>query len=96
MKASLMLDKSSRYEVLKLPDQLGKKSHSSLLLLHKSTETGLPFVVVAGYFLNEVGQFDESVLAEIETIPESDYSKMKEIIRRVQKGVGERVPITFW
>ncbi|MHB8566246.1 MAG: hypothetical protein ACYC7D_00015 [Nitrososphaerales archaeon] len=92
MKASVMLDKTSMFEVLKLD---GNGTHSSILLLHKSTETGSPFVVVAGYFLTEVGKFEESVLAEIETVPESDYAKMKELIRRSQKSE-DRVPITFW
>lgn len=93
MKASVMLDKLSEYEVLKL---VGSENHgSSLLLLHKSTETGSPFLVVAGYFLTEVGKFEQSVLAEIETVPESDYAKLKTYIRKTLK-TGEKVPITFW
>lgn len=87
-----MLDKLSKYEVLKLSSD---SNGSSVLLLHKSTETGSPFLVVAGYFLTEVGKFEQSVLAEIETVPESDYTKLKSYIRKSLK-TDEKVPITFW
>ncbi|HZW56826.1 MAG TPA: hypothetical protein VFF30_11105 [Nitrososphaerales archaeon] len=104
MKASVMLDRGSRYEVLTVADSgegIGTKN-ISVLLLHKVTETGSPFIVVAGYYLNEVGAFDSSVLAEIETVPESDYSWLKDLIRSSKSKTEEgsrnykRIPITFW
>ena len=92
MKASVMLDKLSKYEILELD---AENKGSTVLLLHKSTETGSPFLVVAGYFLTEVGKFEQSVLAEIETVPASDYTKLKSYIRKTLKAE-EKVPITFW
>jgi hypothetical protein len=92
MIASVMLEKSSKYEVL---DIGSKPAKNSLLILHKESETGSPFLVVAGYFLNEVGKFEQSVLAEIETVPESDYAKVKDAIRE-KTGNSKKIPITFW
>lgn len=116
-----MLDRGSRYEVLTVAEapkpaavedeeeSRSKKTNKiSVLLLHKVTETGSPFIVVAGYYLNEVGSFDSSVLAEIETVPESDYSWLKDLIRKTKhRQEGESmspleevehraIPITFW
>jgi len=51
---------------------------------------------VAGYFLKEVGDFDERVLAEIETVPVEEYSKLKKELREKLKVKAEKVPITFW
>jgi len=95
MRASVMLESSSGYEVMDIRDAATQLPNYSLLILHKKTETGSPFLVVAGYFLNEVGKFEQSVLAEIETISESDYPRVKEIIRK-ESGLDKRTPITFW
>ncbi len=86
-----MLEKSSKYEIVALADPSKR-----LLVLLKSTETEDPFFVVAGYFLKEVGDFDERVLAEIETVPVEEYSKLKKELREKLKVKAEKVPITFW
>lgn len=92
MKASVMLEKSSAYEIIPLP-----KDGRKLLVLYKSTETGDPFVVVAGCFLRETGSYEEQVLAEIETVKVADYEPLKKELReRIGKEGGKRVPITFW
>jgi hypothetical protein len=87
-----MLEKSSKYDIIPLSE-----GNKKILVLHKSTETEDPFFVVAGYFLKEIGDFDERVLAEIETIPIEEYSKLKKELREQLKvKEGKRVPITFW
>ncbi|MGI0090755.1 MAG: hypothetical protein ACREBS_03510 [Nitrososphaerales archaeon] len=100
MRASVVLEKASNYEILGLQgntdgaEESQKEKRNSLLVLHKVTETGAPFLVVAGYFLSEVGKFDdESLLAEIETVPESEYSRLKGVIRQKK---ASNAPITFW
>jgi hypothetical protein len=52
--------------------------------------------VVVGYFQREVQTFGESFLAEIETAPVEDYTKLKEIVRRKFSVGSAKVPITFW
>lgn len=92
-----MLEKASKYEMIEIGDGSGNNHlpRNRLLVLHKETETGSPFLVVAGYFLNEVGKFDDSVLAEIETIAEPDYARLKELIRK-KFTADNKTPITFW
>ena len=86
-----MLEKSSKYEII--PIDGGK----NVLILYKSTETEDPFAVVAGYFLKETRDFDERLLAEIETIPVSEYDKLKGLLRnKLNMKDSRRVPITFW
>jgi hypothetical protein len=94
LKATLMLEKKSgSYEILDLPDN-DHPQKKKVLVLRKLTETGEPFLVVAGYFLSEVSKLgDDSLLAEIETVPEKDYSAVKHLIRKQKE---EGVPITFW
>jgi hypothetical protein len=87
-----MLEKSSKYEIISLDDE-----NKSVLVLHKSTETEDPFFVVAGYFLKQIGDYDERLLAEIETVPVDQYVKLKKELREKLKLTnGKRVPITFW
>jgi hypothetical protein len=112
LKASVMLDKAEspkKFEVLPLATIVGgegsteqgksmgkRRRGNSLLVLHKVTETGSPFIVVAGYYLGEVRSYEGSVLAEIETIPETEYTKLKGLIRERLGDEGGRTPITFW
>jgi hypothetical protein len=87
------------FEVLPIAEMEGgmKGGRSpSLLILYKVTETGSPFIVVAGYYLNQVGAFEGSILAEIETVPESQYSELKQVIRGKLGQKLSKVPITFW
>ncbi len=87
-----MLEKSSKYDIIPIGEE-----NKKLLVLHKSTETEDPFFVVAGYFLKEIGDFHERLLAEIETVPESQYPKLKKELRdKLNVKDGKRVPITFW
>jgi hypothetical protein len=98
MRASVMLEKSSDYRILDLAnggENSAREKRSKVLVLNKVTETGAPFIVVVGYFLSQIESFDQSVLAEIETAPTSDYTKIKEAIRKNISG-SARVPITFW
>lgn len=91
MRAQVMLEKSSKYEVVGLEDK------RKVLVLFKSTETEDPFVVVAGYYLKQTGDYEERVLAEIETVPVSEYTKLKKELRgkdRLSKL--KNAPITFW
>ena len=102
MRASVILDKTtSNYEIMPLvvvnssdEEDLEQK----LLLLHKSTETGDPFIVVAGYFLKQAGEFEQNtmMLAEIETVPVEDYARLKILIREKLGPESSKVPITFW
>ncbi|MHB1907299.1 MAG: hypothetical protein ACYCQJ_00350 [Nitrososphaerales archaeon] len=87
MKAQVMLDKSSDYLIVNLEQR-------DILVLRKSTETGDPFVVVAGNFLKQMKDYGESVLAEIETVQTKDYSKIKKELR--DKIGSKNTPITFW
>ncbi len=96
MKASVMLQKSSNYELVDLSPNSNDPNKSKLLILRKVTETGAPFIVVVGYFQREVQTFGESFLAEIETAPVEDYPKLKEIVRRKFSVGSAKVPITFW
>ena len=89
-----MLDKTSKFDVLKIESK--ELSHPDVLVLQKVTETGSPFLVVAGYYLSQVGKFDESILAEIETIPENQYALLKESIRKKIGDGMKKTPITFW
>lgn len=84
-----MLDKSSKYEIVDL-------EKNKVLVLRKSTETGDPFLVIAGYFLKQMGDYDESVLAEIETVQIKDYVSLKKEIRQKLGLESTRTPITFW
>jgi hypothetical protein len=87
-----MLEKSSKYDILQL-----EGGNKKILILHKSTETEDPFFVVAGYFLKEMGDFDESLLAEIETVPVDQYARLKKEVRdKLKSKDGKRIPITFW
>jgi hypothetical protein len=87
-----MLERKGNYEIINLPG-----SNRNILVLYKSTETEDPFVVVAGYFLKQTGDFQETVLAEIETVPVTDYEKLKNDIRdKIRIKQNKRVPITFW
>jgi cobalamin biosynthesis Co2+ chelatase CbiK len=87
-----MLEKTSKYDVIPL-----EEDNKKILVLHKSTETEDPFFVIAGYFLKEIGDFDERVLAEIETVPTEDYSRLKKQLReKLKVKEGKRIPITFW
>jgi hypothetical protein len=87
-----MLEKSSKYDIIPLEEE-----NKKVLVLHKSTETEDPFFVVAGYFLREIGDFDERVLAEIETIPVDQYARLKKDVRdKLKVKDDKKVPITFW
>lgn len=88
-----MLDKSSRYEIVPVFENSKK-----VLVLYKSTETGHNFVVVAGYYLGKMKDFDESVLTEIETISTADYDRLKKQLRDAikSKDIERKAPITFW
>lgn len=86
-----MLEKSSKYEIIPIKD-----SEKRLLVLYKSTETEDSFVVVAGYFLKETGNYEERVLAEIETVAVEDYDNLKPKIREMIGVKNSKTPITFW
>ena len=87
-----MLEKSSKYDIIPIGEE-----NKKLLVLYKSTETEDPFFVVAGYFLKEIGDFDERLLAEIETASVDEYPKLKKELRdKLNVKDGKRVPITFW
>jgi hypothetical protein len=92
MKAQVMLEKSGKYDIINLENE-----NKRILVLHKSTETLDPFFVVAGYFLKEIGDFDESLLAEIETVPVEQYTKLKKEVReKLSAKDGKKIPVTFW
>ncbi len=87
-----MLERKGNYEIISLPE-----SNKNVLVLYKSTETEDPFVVVACYFLKQAGDFQEMVLAEIETVPVSEHEKLKNDVReKISLKHSKRVPITFW
>ena len=103
LKASLLLSRDGvgvNFEVLpigKAVEGIVKEEGSfSLLALHKVTETGSPFIVIAGYFLRQTKTEEGGVLAEFETVHSSDYSKLKKQIREMLGGKINDVPITFW
>lgn len=92
LKAQVMLEKSRKYEIL----PLGRENKKTLIL-YKSTETEDQFVVVAGYYREIENNDDERILAEIETVPVSEYEALKKDLRdKISVKKLRMVPITFW
>jgi hypothetical protein len=92
-----MLDKTSRYEIISIESSPTGSGNKKLLILDRTTETGEPFIVIAGYFLGAKKEYeDESVLAEIETVPVGEYSKLKNYVREKSAPQRKKASITFW
>ncbi len=91
-----MLDSGSKYEIVPL-DSPHESERGKILVLDRTAETGEQFLVIAGYLLGLNKEYDdESVLAEIETVPVPQYSELKAIIREKSKGERKKAAITFW
>jgi hypothetical protein len=93
LKAALMLEKGSSYEIVSLPENGSHK----LLVLERRTETGELFRVVAGYYLGQKERYpDDSSLVQIELVPLAEYSRIKTILRGMASEEKRKAPITFW
>ena len=96
LKASLLLEEgSTNFEVVPIQNS-DEPDRSSVLVFNKVTETGSPFIVVAGYCLRQTKTYQGSVLAEIETVRESEYAKLKQLVREKLGEKLNKIPITFW
>jgi hypothetical protein len=97
MKAVVVLEKSSDYEILSLSGQEDPPRASKVLVIERKTETGELFRVVAGYYLGQKEKYDdESSLVEIEIVPMSEHSRIKTLLRGASDPQKRKAPITFW